>query len=230
MFQLLCAVFIGGGTGSVLRWWLGMKLNPVHHAIPIGTLTANLLGAFVIGAGLAWFNRLTGIDPMWKLLITTGFCGGLTTVLHLFCRSGVSPAAGPGKLGAAQRRGEFAGFVCDDGGRLLAFLAGGQPLKAKETGKKTRLLAGFYILLTRCLQSDDVCSRRAFGTVSDFELYALTFSQSFETVGLDCREVYEYIFAAIFRSNETESFGLIKPLNVTFNLRHQNYLYMKNRH
>ncbi len=64
MFQLLCAVFIGGGTGSVLRWWLGMKLNPVHHAIPIGTLTANLLGAFVIGAGLAWFNRLTGIDPM----------------------------------------------------------------------------------------------------------------------------------------------------------------------
>ena len=77
MFQLLCAVFIGGGTGSVLRWWLGMKLNPVHHAIPIGTLTANLLGAFVIGAGLAWFNRLTGIDPMWKLLITTGFCGGL---------------------------------------------------------------------------------------------------------------------------------------------------------
>ena len=151
MFQLLCAVFIGGGTGSVLRWWLGMKLNPVHHAIPIGTLTANLLGAFVIGAGLAWFNRLTGIDPMWKLLITTGFCGGLTT-FSTFC------------------------------------------------------------------------------TVSDFELYALTFSQSFETVGLDCREVYEYIFAAIFRSNETESFGLIKPLNVTFNLRHQNYLYMKNRH
>lgn len=56
-----------------------MKFNPMHHAIPIGTLTANLLGAFIIGAGLAWFNRLTDIDPMWKLLITTGFCGGLTT-------------------------------------------------------------------------------------------------------------------------------------------------------
>ncbi|KDV95444.1 protein CrcB [Raoultella ornithinolytica 2-156-04_S1_C2] len=56
-----------------------MKFNPMHHAIPIGTLAANLLGAFIIGAGLAWFNRLTNIDPMWKLLITTGFCGGLTT-------------------------------------------------------------------------------------------------------------------------------------------------------
>ena len=79
MLQLLLAVFVGGGTGSVLRWWLGMKFNPMHHAIPIGTLIANLLGAFIIGAGLAWFNRLTHVDPMWKLLITTGFCGGLTT-------------------------------------------------------------------------------------------------------------------------------------------------------
>ncbi|MCS2158204.1 fluoride efflux transporter CrcB [Scandinavium sp. H11S7] len=79
MLQILLAVFIGGGTGSVLRWLLGMRLNPMHHAIPVGTLTANLLGAFIIGAGLAWFNRMTHIDPMWKLLITTGFCGGLTT-------------------------------------------------------------------------------------------------------------------------------------------------------
>jgi len=79
VLQILLAVFIGGGTGSVLRWVLGMRLNPMHHAIPVGTLTANLLGAFIIGAGLAWFNRMTHIDPMWKLLITTGFCGGLTT-------------------------------------------------------------------------------------------------------------------------------------------------------
>jgi CrcB protein len=77
--QLLLAVFIGGGTGSVLRWFLSLRLNPAHHAIPVGTLTANLIGAFIIGMGLAWFNRMTHIDPLWKLLITTGFCGGLTT-------------------------------------------------------------------------------------------------------------------------------------------------------
>ena len=79
MLQLLLAVFIGGGTGSVARWLLSMKLNPVHQIIPLGTLTANLIGAFIIGAGLAWFNRMTHIDPVWKVLITTGFCGGLTT-------------------------------------------------------------------------------------------------------------------------------------------------------
>jgi len=79
VLQLLLAVFIGGGTGSVARWFLSMRFNPLHHAIPLGTLTANLIGAFIIGGGLAWFNRMTHIDPMWKLLITTGFCGGLTT-------------------------------------------------------------------------------------------------------------------------------------------------------
>lgn len=79
MMQLLLAVFIGGGTGSVARWLLSLKLNPMHHALPLGTLTANLVGAFIIGAGIAWFNRLPQVDPMWKLLITTGFCGGLTT-------------------------------------------------------------------------------------------------------------------------------------------------------
>jgi len=79
VLQILAAVFIGGGTGSVVRWFLSLKLNPVHGAIPIGTLTANLVGAFIIGMGLALFSRLTHLDPFWKLLITTGFCGGLTT-------------------------------------------------------------------------------------------------------------------------------------------------------
>ena len=79
MLQLLLAVVIGGGTGSVARWFLSMRFNPLHQAIPMGTLAANLIGAFIIGMGLAWFNRMTHIDPMWKVLITTGFCGGLTT-------------------------------------------------------------------------------------------------------------------------------------------------------
>lgn len=53
MLQLLIAVFIGGGTGSVARWLLSMRFNPLHQAIPMGTLAANLIGAFIIGMGLA---------------------------------------------------------------------------------------------------------------------------------------------------------------------------------
>ncbi|OWF81873.1 fluoride ion transporter CrcB [Yersinia frederiksenii] len=79
MFNTLLAVFIGGGVGSVARWLVSMKLNSLSSNIPVGTLIVNLAGAFIIGLVLALFTRMTHIDPVWKLLITTGFCGGLTT-------------------------------------------------------------------------------------------------------------------------------------------------------
>ncbi|WP_075180655.1 fluoride efflux transporter CrcB [Pantoea sp. 1.19] len=79
MFPTFLAVFIGGGAGSVLRWLLSLRLNPAHQAIPLGTLSANLAGAFIIGLGIALFSRFSHWDPTWKLLLTTGFCGGLTT-------------------------------------------------------------------------------------------------------------------------------------------------------
>ncbi|CNH40079.1 fluoride efflux transporter CrcB [Yersinia pekkanenii] len=79
MFNTLLAVFIGGGVGSVARWLVSMKLNSLSTHVPVGTLLVNLIGAFIIGLTLALFTRIAHIDPVWKLLITTGFCGGLTT-------------------------------------------------------------------------------------------------------------------------------------------------------
>ncbi|CNF53458.1 fluoride efflux transporter CrcB [Yersinia similis] len=79
MFNTLLAVFIGGGVGSTARWLLSLKLNSASAHLPVGTLIVNLIGAFIIGLTLAIFSRMTHIDPVWKLLITTGFCGGLTT-------------------------------------------------------------------------------------------------------------------------------------------------------
>jgi len=79
MFSTLLAVFIGGGLGSVTRWYVSVKMNGISTVLPLGTLTVNLVGALIIGLGIAIFARLTSIDPVWKILITTGFCGGLTT-------------------------------------------------------------------------------------------------------------------------------------------------------
>jgi len=79
VIQMACAVFIGGGIGSVARWLLGSRFNSASLAIPVGTLIANLTGAFIIGLAFALFSRFSHLDPIWKLLITTGFCGGLTT-------------------------------------------------------------------------------------------------------------------------------------------------------
>ena len=76
--QLLLAVFIGGGTGSVARWFLSMRFNPMHQAIPMGTLAANLIGAFIIGFAVTFFAS-SSLSPNYKLFLITGFCGALTT-------------------------------------------------------------------------------------------------------------------------------------------------------
>lgn len=79
MEKSLLAVLIGGGAGCLLRWLFAIKFNPLFPNLPLGTLLVNLLGGFIIGAALAWFIRHPQLDPAWKLLITTGLCGGLTT-------------------------------------------------------------------------------------------------------------------------------------------------------
>ena len=119
----------------MLRWWLGMKFNPMHHAIPIGTLIANLLGAFIIGAGLAWFNRLTHVDPMWKLLITTGFCGGLTT-FSTFSAEVVFLLQQAFQLGIVKRAGQSTGFFRHDRDGILAVLTVSRPLTTGKTRYK----------------------------------------------------------------------------------------------
>ena len=131
MLQLLLAVFIGGGTGSVARWLLSMRFNPLHQAIPLGTLTANLIGAFIIGMGFAWFSRMTNIDPVWKVLITTGFCGGLTT-FNIFGRSGVFVTRGSLWLGITERFRQPSGVFCHDSTGFLAVFGLNRTLKTKK--------------------------------------------------------------------------------------------------
>ena len=79
MWRAIAAVGIGGGLGALLRWWLGLALNPHFPAIPPGTLTANLIGGYVVGAAVAFFGTYSALAPEWRLFVITGFCGGLTT-------------------------------------------------------------------------------------------------------------------------------------------------------
>ncbi|WP_158783396.1 fluoride efflux transporter CrcB [Pantoea sp. BAV 3049] len=79
MLKPLLAVIIGGSAGCVIRWLLAVRLNSLFPNLPPGTLVVNLVGGFIIGAAMAWFLRNPQLDPAWKLLITTGLCGGMTT-------------------------------------------------------------------------------------------------------------------------------------------------------
>jgi len=73
------AIGIGAACGAWLRWGLGLWLNPTMTGLPLGTLTANMAGGYLIGIAVAFFIQHPGLTPEWRLFIITGFLGGLTT-------------------------------------------------------------------------------------------------------------------------------------------------------
>jgi CrcB protein len=72
---------VGGGAavGAWLRWGLGMMLDPVFPTVPLGTLTANLVAGFLMGIAMELVTRNAAMPPEIRLLMTTGFLGGLST-------------------------------------------------------------------------------------------------------------------------------------------------------
>ena len=87
-------VFLGGGFGSVARYWLGLRLNNFESDIPFGTLLANVLGSLIIGFIFGYSAKTGWLDENYSLLLATGFCGGFTTFSafayenHLFLKNG----------------------------------------------------------------------------------------------------------------------------------------------
>jgi fluoride exporter len=79
MWKSVVAVCLGASLGALLRWWLGAHLNSYFPTIPLGTLVANLLGGYIVGLAIAFFALYSTLAPEWRLLVITGFCGGLTT-------------------------------------------------------------------------------------------------------------------------------------------------------
>jgi fluoride exporter len=74
-------VAVGGGAavGAWMRWGLGIALNPLFPTLPLGTLAANLVGGMLMGFAMELLGRHAMFSPEVRLLVTTGFLGGLTT-------------------------------------------------------------------------------------------------------------------------------------------------------
>ena len=73
------AICIGACVGALARWQLSIYLNTQEAVLPWGTLTANLIGGYLVGCCVAFFQAQPDLDPAWRLLLVTGFLGALTT-------------------------------------------------------------------------------------------------------------------------------------------------------
>jgi len=112
MWLSVVAVSLGAVLGANLRWGLGLWLNSSYHAVPLGTLVANLGGGWLIGLLMAYFTQGSTLAPEWRLFAVTGLCGALTTFstfsLEMFS------ALQEGRWGAA-----LAGILAHVGGSIL---------------------------------------------------------------------------------------------------------------
>ncbi len=82
---LVAVVALGGAVGAAARYGLGHVLTPVG-GWPLGTLAANLLGAFLLGALLETLVRRGeegGRIQVLRLALGTGVLGGFTTFSSL---------------------------------------------------------------------------------------------------------------------------------------------------
>ena len=79
MWLSILAIFCGAGLGALLRASFNLLTVGIASVIPLGTLMSNMVGGYLIGLAIAFFGNNPHLSPEWRLLVITGFLGGLTT-------------------------------------------------------------------------------------------------------------------------------------------------------
>lgn len=107
-------IFIGGVFGTLLRYELSLLPSQPSH-FPLGIFVANIIGTFILGIVIFYIDEFEPPSPIaWRLLLGTGFCGGLTTFSTL-CAGVVSETVHLGAFYATQY------LLLSTSGGLVAF-------------------------------------------------------------------------------------------------------------
>lgn len=85
--KTLLLIFAGGGAGSLCRYAINKLMMPFGNMFPYGTLLSNVLSCFFAGLILAFSLQRSGMDPLIRALLLTGFCGGFSTFSTLTTES-----------------------------------------------------------------------------------------------------------------------------------------------
>ena len=79
--QRVLLVALGGLVGCLARYWLaGVVQRLGDHGFPSGTLAVNIVGSLMIGIVMTLSLERGLVDERLRILLTTGFCGGFTTM------------------------------------------------------------------------------------------------------------------------------------------------------
>ena len=75
---LLFFIGTGGFFGAISRYLIATYTQKLFGGFfPVGTLSVNVLGSFIIGLAAMYFSQT--VQPEYKALVITGFLGALTT-------------------------------------------------------------------------------------------------------------------------------------------------------
>jgi CrcB protein len=80
MVKNLLLIGLGGFAGSIARYLVSRLNNRVDWlSIPIGTLTVNVVGSFLIGFLIGISEKSAILSVEWRMFLMVGLCGGFTT-------------------------------------------------------------------------------------------------------------------------------------------------------
>ncbi len=78
--KAIALVAAGSAIGGVFRYALQVFISKLYpYNFPLGTFAVNITGCFLIGLFYALSEKGNLLSPDWRLLLTTGLCGGFTT-------------------------------------------------------------------------------------------------------------------------------------------------------
>lgn len=77
--EIALVVGLGGAVGAILRWWVGVLMSHLLAPVFLGTLVVNLVGSFMIGLLLIWFQGRLPFSDVLRTGILVGLLGGFTT-------------------------------------------------------------------------------------------------------------------------------------------------------
>jgi fluoride exporter len=118
----IAVVAIGGALGAVARYavtllvarfWMG--------AFPLATFLINVSGSFILGFFTTFVVEKSTLDPIWRLLVATGFVGAYTTFSTFEYETQALTETGATMIAVANVVGSvFAGFAAVQLGVMLA--------------------------------------------------------------------------------------------------------------